>query len=216
MEDNSPDTAAEQNPETPETPQTVQAVPSYSGDALIWLKTLPNSLDRADLFTLNDNDVAIKCISELVANKPFTIPVEATHPATLWFHHFFFEAKNREKVFGTRNLGVGYPMVVAKVEDYNLSAPLFIYQVQLEPHEHHPDEWSILKSETHLIQPNYPLFHLIDNLKDTKFSEEARKLAESRNVTATALTQLAERVRATLDLSEEGLPLSVQPCPPKG
>ncbi|TNE49218.1 MAG: hypothetical protein EP344_18295 [Bacteroidetes bacterium] len=212
MENNSPDTAASQ-PALPETKARAAAPPSYSGDALIWLKTLPNSLDRADLFALNDSDFAIKCIGELVSGKHFSLPVVSGHPASLWLHHFFFEAKNREKVFGTRNLGVGYPLVISKVGAYELSAPLFVWQVHLEPHEHRPDEWFVQKNEGQFILPNYPLFHLIDAVQGTELSKRARELAESKKLDGAALTELAAAVTAALELQDEGLPLAVQPCP---
>ncbi len=213
MENNSPDTAAPTPASETTQNRAVPAPPAYSGDALTWLKTLPNSLDRADLYALNDNEFATKCISALVENKHFDLPVKATHPATIWFNHFYFEAKNREKVFGTKNLGVGYPLVFAQLGGYTLNAPLFLWQIQLEPHAQHPDEWTVLKTENQFIVPNYPLFHLIDTLKGTNYSAGARKLAENNELNASTLGNLAGAIREALNLEEEGLPLSVQPCP---
>lgn len=215
MENNLPDTAST----TPVTAdytakRTVPAPPAYSGDALNWLQTKPGTLDCADLFTLDAGDFAIKCIRELVDNKTFDLPVQANHPATLWFDHFYFESRNREKVFGTKNLGIGYPMVMAKVGGYELCAPLFVWQVYLEPHAQHPDHWSVQKTDAQFIIPNYPLFHLIDALHAAGFSERARQVAENKSLDGRALTELADGVRLLLNLSEDGLPLSVQPCPP--
>ena len=209
MENNSSDTAST-NPNTDTPISTVPAAPTYSGDALTWLQTLPNSLDRADLFALNDDDFAIKCIRELVTGDQFSLPVQASHPATIWFNHFYFESKNREKVFGTKNLGIGYPMVVANVGDYPLTAPLFLWQVFLEPHAQHPDEWSVHKSESQLVVPNYPFFHLLDSMLGTQFSERARHVVEQG---IDALPHFVESIQAALNLEVEGLSLSVQPCP---
>ncbi|MBK9338575.1 MAG: PhoH family protein [Lewinellaceae bacterium] len=195
--------------------RSVPAPPTYSSDASTWLKTLPNSLDRTDLYALNDGDFAVKCVRELLEKPRFELPVEATHPASLWFSHFFFESRNREKVFGTRNLGVGYPMVLARVGGYDLSAPLFIWQIQLEPHAQHPDEWNVQRTEAQRILPNYPLFHLIDTLRGTDFTKRARQLADSGAIGTHALAELADGVRMQLSLTEEGLALAVQPCPTK-
>ena len=92
---------------------------------------------------------------------------------------------------------------------------MFLWQIQLEPHAQHPDEWSVQKTENQFIIPNYPLFHLIDTLKGTGFTKRARTLAESGSIDPEALTQLARAVSETLQLEEDGLPLSVQPCPDK-
>lgn len=213
MENNIPDTAASQTKESDSPILSVPAAPSYSDNARIWLKTLPISQDRTDLFALNDNEFATKCVRELLENKPFDLPVAARHPATLWFQHFYFESKNREKVFGTRNLGVGYPMVFAKTGGYDLSAPLFWWQFLLEPHPQHPDNWSVQKTEGYFILPNYPLFHLIDTLHGTAYLKRTRQLAEDGGLNGNTLTQLANDIRQTLSLTEEGLALSVQPCP---
>lgn len=203
------------NPATAETPaaRAVPAPPSYSDAARTWLKTLPNSLDRADLYALNDGDFAIKCVRELLEKQHFDLPVASAHPASVWFNHFFFESRNREKVFGTRNLGIGYPMVLANMGGYDLSAPLFIWQVQLEPHAQHPDQWTVQRTEAQRILPNYPLFHLIDTLRGTDFSKRARALADSGFVGTHALSELADGVRMQLSLTEEGLALGVQPGP---
>lgn len=186
---------------------------SYSAEALLWMKTLPNSLERVDLFALNNNDFAVRLIRELLERPQFELEVEAVHPSSVWFNHFYFEARNREKVFGTRNLGVGYPMAFFQAGDQALSAPLFVWQIQLEPHAQHADRWLVQRTETQRILPNYPLFHLIDQLHGTHFTQRARALAESGLIGAAALSAFADTVHKQLALTEEGLALSIQPNP---
>ncbi|MBK6930406.1 MAG: PhoH family protein [Saprospirales bacterium] len=213
MENNSPDSAFAHTSPEPQNAGAIPAAPPYSGDALHWLKTLPNSLDRADLFALDADDFAIRCVRELVDNRCFELSAEAGHPASIWFHHFYFESKNREKVFGTRNLGIGYPLLVAKVGGYDLSAPLFVWQFQLEPHPQHADKWTVQRTEDHKTVPNYPLLHLLDALHGTNYSARARQIAESNTLDVRTLTELADGIRLSVRVGEEGLALSVQPCP---
>ncbi len=213
MENNISDSATTNTPPAIPTLRTNAAAPSYSDDARSWLQTLPGNLDRTDLFALNDDDFAIKCTHELLNSQRFDLPVQASHGASQYLNHFYFESRNREKVFGTKNLGIGYPLVIAKIGGYDLSAPLFIWQIYLEPHAQHPDQWAVQKTESQFIIPNYPLFHLIDALHGTDFSKRARQLAEAGNLNARSLAELADAVRLLLHLSEDGLPLSVQPCP---
>ncbi len=186
---------------------------AYSAEALLWMKTLPHSLDRVDLFALNNDDFAVRLIRALTERSQFEVEVEAVHPSSVWFNHFYFEARNREKVFGTRNLGVGYPLVITLAGDQALSAPLFIWQIQLEPHAQHPDRWLVQRTEMHRILPNYPLFHLIDHLHGTHFTQRARALAESSYIGAAALSAFADTIHQQLVLTEEGLTLSIQPAP---
>ncbi len=199
-------------------PETTIASPeilasAYSGAALDWLFSLPSLPVKADLSAL-DEQIAIPCIHELVQNRNFDLLLQANHPASEWLNHFYFEARNREKVFGTRNLGIGYPLVMARLGSTEVAAPLFIWQFSLEPHASNVDTWTMQRADQHLVQPNYPLFHLVDNLFATEFSKKAEELALGRQVNAAELGELAEGIRLILGLVEDGLPMSVQSCPP--
>jgi len=185
---------------------------AYSGAALEWLFALPNVPVRADLCALEEQ-FAIPCIHELVENHAFDLPVHANHPAGDWFNHFYFEARNREKVFGTKNLGIGYPFVIARLGGTEVAAPLFVWQFALEPHAQHVDQWSVQRTEHHIVQPNYPFFHLVDELHGTDFSTRAQQMAHDRTLNSRSLGELCEGIRLMLGLVEDGLPMSVQPAP---
>ena len=191
------------------------AAPAYSGAALEWLSALPDEPERADLTTI-DVDLAISCVHQLVDNGHFDFAIRANFPAGEWLNHLYFEARNREKVFGTKNLGIGYPFVLARLGGYDVSAPLFVWQIQLEPHAQHVDEWSVQRNDTHWVVPNYPFFHLLDALHGTDFSRRAQQLAEGKGLTSKAFDDLCEGVRLMLGLVEDGLPLSIQPFPSNG
>jgi hypothetical protein len=193
---------------------THQLLADFKGAPLQWLHIVPDSPDMADLFDLNDDDFAIKCIRSVLENQPFDLPLQVQHLAAgERFQHFYFESRNLEKVFGTKNLAIGYPMVYTKVEDLSLCAPLFLWQIQIEPHASNPDQWIVQRTDQHTILPNYPLFHLLDTLYETDFSERTRALAESRQLNTRNLAELSDAVRLLLRLEEEGLPFSVQPLP---
>ncbi|MBK8554869.1 MAG: PhoH family protein [Lewinellaceae bacterium] len=203
-------------PEEQEIPTAAAAKPeppAYSAAALQWLLALPEAPDLADPFGLDEGDFAIRCVRELLQNRPFELPLQAQHVANSRLHHFYFESRNREKVFGTRNLGIGYPFVLCKLDNYEVCAPLFIHQFALEPHAQYTDRWQVIHNEQHLIFPNYPLFHLVDYVYGTNFSEKTRTLAEKKQLDDKALTSLADQLCKQLGITEDGLSLSVQPFP---
>ncbi len=191
------------------------SAPSYSGEALEWLSALPNEPAKADL-TAIDADLAIRCVHELVEGRKFDFSVQANFPAGEWLNHFYFEARNREKVFGTKNLGIGYPFVMTRLGGYDVAAPLFVWQITLEPHSQHVDQWSVVRNEGHFIAPNYPFFHLLDALNGTDFSHRAQQFAEAKTLNPRTFDELCEGVRLMLGLAEDGLPLSIQPFPSNG
>jgi hypothetical protein len=183
---------------------------AYSGAALEWLNAQPAPPVRADLCALND-DLAIRVIHELLDNRPFDLPVQANHPASDWINHFYFEARNREKVFGAKNLAIGYPFVIAKMGGQEVVAPLFIWQISLEPNQQHADHWQIQRNETHTVQPNFPFFHLFDALHYADFTTMAQRAIEGKKLNVNIFGELCESVRQRLGLVEDGLPLSIQP-----
>jgi hypothetical protein len=155
------------NTETQHTP----TLADLKGAPLAWLQANPGGANMADLFELNDDDFAVKCIRALMEGKPFDMPLQVQHlEAGELFSHFYFESRNLERVFGTKNLAVGYPVLMAKMGGINITAPLFLWQIQLEPHATNPDSWIVQRNENHTILPNYSLFYLIDSLNASDLS----------------------------------------------
>jgi hypothetical protein len=183
---------------------------AYSGAALEWLNAQPAPPMRADLCALSD-DLAIRVVHELLNNRTFDFPLQANPPAGDWINHFYFEARNREKVFGTKNLAIGYPFLIAKIGGQEVAAPLFVWQIALEPSQQNADNWQIQRNDIHTVQPNFPFFHLLDALYDSDFSKTAQLIADGKRLQVTAFAELCEAVRQRLDLVEDGLPLSIQP-----
>ncbi len=198
----------------PETniPGSTNLSSTYSGAALEWLHAFPSPPVKADLSALGD-DFAVRCIHELMENRLFDLPIHANHPVHIWLNHFYFEARNREKVFGTKNLGIGYPFILSRLQGQDICAPLFVWQIALEPHQQHTDQWSAHRLENHTILPNYPLFHLLDALYGTDFSAKVDYIIQGKKLNTRAFTDLCEGIRLVLGLTEDGLPLSVQPLP---
>lgn len=193
---------------TPASQSTASA--AYSGAALEWLNAQPAPPMRADLSALSD-DLAIRVIHELLDDRSFELPLHANHPAADWVNHFYFEARNREKVFGTKNLGVGYPFLIANLGGQEVAAPLFVWQISLDPSQQHADQWQVVRTENHALLPNYPFFHLLDALFDTDFSAKAQQIATNPTWSNQAFGEFCDAVRQRLGLIEDGLPLSIQP-----
>lgn len=183
---------------------------AYSGAAMEWLNAQPAPPMRADLCSLN-NDLAIRLIHELIDSRPFDLPLQANPPAGDWINHFYFEARNREKVFGSKNLRIGYPFVLANIGGQEVAAPLFLWQISLEPSQQHADHWQIQRNELHNLQPNYPFFHLLDALHGTDFSKSAEVVIQGNKLNVQAFSNFCETIRQHLSLVEDGLPLSIQP-----
>lgn len=204
----------EKSPTTHADVLSEKAMGRYSSAALAWLRIPPVSEDTADLFALNDEgDFSLRCASALLSGAPFSLSVQAGHAASVKLNHFYFEARNRERVFGTRNFGVGYPMVKGSIDGADVFAPLFVYQLSLEPDLQHTDRWLMVQHEQHQVMPNFPLLHMIDQAIDTDLTRRAHQLTASSRPTPAQLQQFAERVQLLLEYPDQGLPGTIQPWP---
>ncbi|MBK8429699.1 MAG: hypothetical protein IPL27_28800 [Lewinellaceae bacterium] len=72
--------------------------------------------------------------------------------------------------------------MLAHIGGQDVAAPLFIWQVSLEPDQQHADYWHVQRGANHALLPNYPLFHLLDALHDTNLSQQAHHLVEAKSL----------------------------------
>lgn len=194
-------------------PITLRQTDAFNEEALNWLNILQDKANRADLSTLDaEQELGIRCINALVGGKDFDLEFNAHFPASERTLHCYFESRNQERIFGEQTLGIAYPIVSAQIVGRQLVAPLFVWQVQLEPDFMHTDRWRILRHETHELKPNYPLFHLIDIHHKTDYTRRAWELSAEKNISPSILTTFCADIRSQLGLSEDGLPLSVSLC----
>lgn len=189
------------------------APPQFSRTALAWLNALPAYPDSTDLFTLNENNFALKVIRELFEKQAFELPIAANYPAAEWLNHFYFEAKNRERIFGSKTFGLGYPFVLAEAGGHQMAAPLFFWQLALEPHSQYVDNWTVQRGEGQSVVPNFPLFYLVDRLHGSDFTERARRATAGKQLKTSDLAEISTAICGTLGLQEQGLTLSVLPSP---
>jgi hypothetical protein len=193
-------------------PEKTTASTAYSSAALEWLNAKPAPPARADLTSI-DGDLSIRLIYELPAGKDMDLPIAANHPASEWLLHLYFESRNRERVFGSKNLGIGYPVLTGKLGNQDLSAPLFVWHIVLEPSQNNTDNWQVTRQTTHPITPNYPLFHLLDSISGGDFTAKARYFAENEWNNTQAFLNFCELVSSTFSLYADGLPLGIKPFP---
>ncbi|MFN7832618.1 MAG: hypothetical protein ACK5Q2_11600, partial [Bacteroidota bacterium] len=185
---------------------------AYSSAALEWLGARPAPPARVDLTSI-DGDLSIRLMYELPGRKEIDIPIAANHPSSEWLLHLYFESRNRERVFGSKNLGVGYPFITGKLGNQDLSAPLFVWHIVLEPSQSNTDNWQVTRQVTHPITPNYPLFHLLDSISGSDFTAKARHFSENEWYNTQAFLNFCELVSTTFSLYADGLPLGIKPFP---
>ena len=114
-------------------------------------------------------DFAQELIASLSLNKDAKVGFKLIISAKNKLENLFFTAKNNKKIKGYRNIGLGYPLLVkkdrAKVSGF-LSAPIFIWDVQLEPDWLTNDSWLIITKATSFPTLNPLLKDLVYGLDE--------------------------------------------------
>jgi len=109
------------------------------------------AIDLTALSTGNA-DLPYQWISALLHRKPFKAHLKADYNQNLLFRHWYFSARNAERGQGARVLALGFPIVAMKTEEAWLSAPLLLWNFQLEPDPDRADAWNISR------QPDLPVY----------------------------------------------------------
>ncbi len=180
-----------------------------------WLQARPVPPSIADVFDLNEDSFAIKLVREVHTGKPFSLAIESSFPASQLLNHFNWESKNRERVFGQKTLGFGYPFLFSNLKkdgSLPVAAPLFFWHLGIESDPFKPDCWTLQHAENQYVVPNYPLFNLIKQELEIDLLDEAQALAD-RRPDGDKLAAFAARLCDILNLADGGLPLGLIPFP---
>ncbi len=174
----------------------------------IYNNALPFYLDRIDLSTLTDsgNAFAVKFVSGLL-NGDLTIQFDASNLVADRARHLFFESRNLAKVAGVKTFGFGYPHLIDTYEGELMVAPLFIWQLTLEPAQTKMDAWVIRSDQGHHVQPNFQLISYLKKKYDFDYTDQLCSLVRGSKLNKRSLehicTNMVERFHFE-DFREDG------------
>ena len=174
----------------------------------VYHNALPFYLDRADLNSVSEEGGDFgKTFIDLLLKGEVTVQFDASAIALEKVRHLFFEAKNLSKTLGAKTFGLGYPMLIDTYEGELTVAPIFIWQLSLEPAQTKINAWVLKFDKQHLIQPNY---HIIRYIKDkydidyeTKYLDAVEGNVLSYNRLSAFVNELVDRFYVE-NIVEEG------------
>lgn len=180
----------------------------------IYHNSLPFYLDRVDICAIDEDDAGFPShfMGALIEGK-LSEQVNATGMSADKLRHLYFESRNFQKVHGPKSFGFGFPLVIDTFSSDLVVAPVFIWQLELEPAQTLVDSWVLKSSEQHHTSPNY---RLLDHLKEKyglDLLAQAEELAFSKKMDLAKLTGFCEELAARLNIEKFGQPDELIPCP---
>ncbi len=177
---------------------------------------IPSSLDILDVFEIDGTgfDFANKWITALLGQRTadFTINPPATTARKV--EHLYFKAWNTSRLKGYKNIGFGYPILAKKdrqaISGF-LAAPIFIWDIQLEPDRLQENLWQLLANKPIEVQINPVLEGLTPEVTElmTTFTKGINKRGLNRDYCQAFCEKLAE----LLDFQNEKVNYSIEKFP---
>lgn len=128
------------------------------------------------------------------------------------FRHFYFENKSIQKTQGQHTFGFGFPMLFDTEGEDIISAPLFIWYLNIKPHPNRGDSWLISFEEGGSVAINEYLLAHISKKYDINLKSFFTDIAHKRPLTRAHLEAFCEELHTRLG-SEEAFQPSLKACP---
>lgn len=187
-----------------------QLPPIYS----IYHNSLPFYLDRTDICMVDGVTPGFPTVflDEMLGNKlSRQVNVEGLSADKL--RHLYFEARNFQKIHGAKSFGFGFPLVIDTFNSDLLVAPVFIWQLDIEPAQARIDAWVLKNAEQRHILPNYRLLSHLKEKYGFDFVQRAEEMAFSKKIGLDQLAEFCNEIAARLNFEHFGQPHEVIPCP---
>lgn len=169
----------------------------------IYQNALPFYHDRADLINVDVREAAFarEFLNGLL-NGNFTSQIDTDSLSTEKLRHIFFESKNYEKTAGPKTFGVGYPLLIDSFEGNLFVAPLFVWQLSLEPAQTKVDSWIVKFSPENRLFPNHQLVNYLKRKFDLDWQEKLIEVTSAKQLNENSLKQICEELVERLQLDE--------------
>ena len=176
---------------------------AYTGGD-IYRHALPQRSDRIDLTRLDGREIdfAYEWLEQLLSRFELDVVVKAPFLINQQLKHLYFDARNYERTRGNRIVGFGYPLILVTVGEEQLAAPLFVWELQLEPSPNVAESWRFTHTAQHRIRLNSYLLRQLQ--EDGNFTGEAelRKALRDNRLTASELVDCCNLVAGDLQFAQ--------------
>lgn len=184
--------------------QLTMPTPAHSAtpkkEQTIYRMALPDAFNRLDLCQLSrDEEIfAENFLNDLLRQQEVERELEPPYATDTQLQHIFFEARNRERIGGAKTIGLGFPLLALTKEGEQLLAPLFIWQMRLEPMANKFGLWLIRHAKEQKITVNAELVQLLKDRFGLNVADEWEKLAAHKQLTKKKLQDIAHQLNATI------------------
>ena len=172
-----------------------------------------NQIDIFNVFTNIQSRVA-KWMTLFYDAETFDADLHTAYNNTELFRHFYVASKNIQKLNGAQTFGFGFPIAIDKdINDKIISAPLFIWYLQLKPHPTQPDSWIISFDENGVVLSNsYFLQHILQK-HGINLSEDFQNILQTHPFGQSGLEDFCKKISKKLHYSNPNTKTDLRETP---
>ena len=179
----------------------------------IFRNALPLNPQRIDIARL-DGGFAYSLIDNLLQNKAFELPVAPPFSVAQELQGLYFEARASERVRGHQPFGLGFPLFLSADENgETIAAPLFIWNLSLEPNPQHIGRWSISRKPFQKLDFNRFLAAHWDQASGAGLAARFEQILASGRMDAGALARACNEASEMLALNNPSQNIAVTDTP---
>ena len=189
-----------------------------------YLNLLPLDADKIDMFAVFNriHPQISKWIELFIGHANWETDIHAEFNYPDLFRHFYFEDKNVQKTQGQHPFGFGFPMVVDKTipnaeagdtEGKIITAPLFIWYLNLRPNPNRRDSWLISHDENSTIAVNEYLLEHIRRKYDIDLTVHLSSYAHNRPFSSNGFAAFCIDLAQKLHFTNKNVNAGIRECP---
>lgn len=170
---------------------------------------------RMDVFHLRpDPDFALGWIDALFRSGTLRVTVEAQSSNEWALRHLFFEARNRERLSGSKSLVFGFPMFAVRNEQGRpMTLPLFFWNINMEASPNVTESWVLGHDAESGFSFNPMLAAWLERQCGPALSARYTGISAQRKPSGSEMVLLALELARETGLHVPVDNLTIMPCP---
>ena len=168
-----------------------------------------------DVFQVrSDADFSLSWIDALFRSGTLRVTVEAQSANEWALRHLFFEARNRERLSGSKSLVFGFPLFAVRDEqDHPMTLPLFFWNINMEASPNTSESWVLGHDAESGFSLNPVLAAWLERQCGPALSARYTGISAQRKPSGSEMVLLALELARETGLHVPVDNLTIMPCP---
>ncbi len=197
--------------------QTITENLNFTLNESIYRNALPMNADRIDLAVASiGSGFPGLFAKQLLSNRNMEMEIQVNEEMAGRFHHLHIESINHKIDKGSHTLAFGYPLFIHKQQGNSLApiaAPMFIWQLDLQPSVNRPDTWLLSRNKDTPILINRFFIRYISEQFGLDIETEIRKPITEKSLTGDRLSSLCNHLSMKLGIDGNTSAFALKECP---